>query len=97
MLSIIVYAIIGGILFSILGVLATYTRSETPTAKTIGRDWAAGIVITGVLRLINPSLMPPIDAVEKIMSGGGSGSSGSSKSVSFSDYPLQIGIQPGRY
>jgi hypothetical protein len=100
MLSIILYCIVGGILFSILGALAAYSREEKPTSKTLGRDWAAGIVITFIVSLIRPSLMPPIDWAEsmsaKIMSGGGGGS-GSGRGSSYSlvsDYPLQIGIQP---
>jgi hypothetical protein len=100
MLSIILYCIIGGVLFSILGAAAAYSREEKPTGKTIGRDWTAGIVITFIVSLIRPSLMPPIDWVEsmgtKIISGG-AGGSGSGRGSSYSlvsDYPLQIGIQP---
>jgi hypothetical protein len=96
MLSIVIYAIIGGILFSILGVAATYTREEKPTTKTVSRDWAAGIIITVILHLISPSLMPPITWAESIKVptsfSGGNNSSTNTYSL-ISDYPLQIGIQ----
>jgi prolipoprotein diacylglyceryltransferase len=84
MLSLVLYAVIGGILFAILGSIATYTREESPTMKDIGRDWTAGVAITGALYLISPSLMPPISWVENIKSP---------ISMSSVDYPLQIGIQ----
>jgi hypothetical protein len=83
MLSLVLYAVIGGVLFSILGAIATYTREESPSMKDFGRDWTAGVVITGILYLISPSLMPPIEWVEDIKMP-------SPLSV---DYPLQIGIQ----
>ncbi len=95
MLSIIVYCVIGGILFSILGAAAAYTREEKPTTKTIGRDWTAGIVLTFIVSLIRPSLMPPIEFIESFKMVGGGVSSGRGTSYSLvSDYPLQIGIQP---
>jgi hypothetical protein len=96
MLSILFYVLVGGILFSVLGVIATYTREEKPTIRDATRDWFAGVVITIALYFINPSMMPPIDLIEsipipspsKLIGGGGGG--GSSHMVS--DYPLQIGI-----
>ena len=105
MLSLLFYAVIGGALFSILGIMASYTRSDKPTPNTIARDWGAGIIITFVLSLIHPPLMPPIEFIESIsiFGGGGAGAgagAGGSKLTHhelFSDYPLQIGIQPNRY
>ena len=88
MLSIVLYAIIGGLFFAILGAIATYTREESPSMKEIGRDWTAGILITGVLYLISPSLMPPISWVENIKMPDAI----TIKSTVM-DYPLQIGIQ----
>jgi hypothetical protein len=81
MLSLVLYAVIGGVLFSILGAIATYTREESSSMKDIGRDWTAGVVLTGILYLISPSLMPPVSWVEDI------------KMPISTDYPLQIGIQ----
>ncbi len=102
MLSLLFYAVIGGALFSILGIMASYTRSDKPTPNTIARDWGAGIIITFVLSLIHPPLMPPIDFIESIsIFGGGAGIGANMSKLKphelFSDYPLQIGIQSNRY
>lgn len=56
-----IYSIIGSILFSILGVIATYYRDDKPSAKSIGRDFVAGALIVAFLNVFMPSLFPPMN------------------------------------
>ncbi len=54
------YALIGSVLFSILGVIATYYRDDKPTAKSVGRDFVAGSLIVLFLNALMPALFPPL-------------------------------------
>ncbi len=82
-----IYSIVGSILFSILGVIATYYRDDKPTGKSIGRDFVAGALIVLFLNVLMPSLFPTLNltipgipSIQDVMarrSGGG-------------DYDLQL-------
>ena len=82
-----IYSIIGSVLFSILGVIATYYRDDKPSGKSIGRDFVAGALIVLFLNIFMPSFFPPmnlsipgIPSIQDVMarrSGGG-------------DYDLQL-------
>ena len=84
--STLTYSIIGAVLFSILGVIATYYRNDKPTGKSIGRDFIGGSVIVFVLYLFVPKMFPElsfkipgIPTLDEVMSRRGGG-----------DYDLQL-------
>ncbi len=85
--SILIYSIIGSIMFSILGVMATYYRDEKPSGKSIGRDFVAGALIVLFLNVLMPSLFPTmsltipgIPSIQEVMARRGGGH----------DYELQL-------
>jgi hypothetical protein len=81
------YSLIGAVLFSILGVIATYYRNDKPSGKSIGRDFVGGSIIVLVLHMFVPHMfpvlsftipgMPTLDQVMSRRTGGG-------------DYELQL-------
>jgi hypothetical protein len=84
--STLTYSVIGAILFSILGVIATYYRNDKPTGKSIGRDFIGGSVIVFILYLFVPKMFPElsftipgITTLDEVMSRRGGG-----------DYDLQL-------
>jgi hypothetical protein len=86
--STIIYLIAGAVIFSLLGVLATYYRNDKPTGKAIARDFAAGVFSVLFLKTLIPGFfpdlnvtLPPLPSIQQVMSrqtGGGS------------DYELQL-------
>ena len=91
--STIVYLFAGAVLFSLLGVLATYYRDDKPSGKSVGRDFVAGGIIVLFLKTMIPGFFPElslkipgIPSFDQVMARhyGGGGGGGNT------DYELQI-------
>ncbi len=86
--STIVYLFAGAILFSILGLIATYYRDDKPSGKSVGRDFVAGGIIVLFLKAMIPGFFPElslkipgIPTFDQVMARRGGGAS---------DYELQL-------
>jgi hypothetical protein len=58
--STIMYLFAGAILFSTLGLIATYYRDDKPTGISVGRDFVAGGIIVVFLKAMIPSFFPEL-------------------------------------
>ena len=86
--STIMYLFAGAVIFSTLGVIATYYRDDKPSGKSVGRDFVAGGIIVLFLKTMIPSFFPElsmkipgIPSFEQVMFR---------RSNSSTDYELQI-------
>lgn len=86
--STIMYLFAGAMIFSILGVIATYYRDDKPSGKSVGRDFIAGGIIVLFLKTMIPGFFPElslkipgIPSFEQVMSRQAGGAT---------DYELQI-------
>lgn len=74
-LQICMYSLIGGIIFSILGMIATKYRGDKTSSTSISRDAISGAVFVVFLQLLIPDYFPMIhlgNIMERVKYIGGS-------------------------
>jgi hypothetical protein len=93
-----IYASLGAVAFAVLGIIATYYRDDTPSKKSVARDFVAGSLIVSFAMLLMPAMFPavnmsiPLPDVTDVISRGElfATKSGGSGSGSGKDYDLQL-------
>ena len=74
-LQLCIYSIIGAIIFSILGAIATKYRGDKTSSSTISRDAISGAIFVGFLQLLIPDYFPIFNfgnVIEQVKYIGGS-------------------------
>ncbi len=90
-----IYASLGAVAFAVLGVVATYYRDDTPSKKSVARDFVAGSIMVSFAMLLMPAMFPdvnisiPLPDVTDVISRGELFAAKSGGGVG-KDYDLQL-------